>query len=171
MRTFFDRLFEATGWLAGLFMIATLLAVLSSIFGRIVPALNLHGADAYAGYCMAASAFLALATTLRRGEHIRVTLIINRLSDRAYRVLDTFCHVLALIIASALAWYSVRLVHQSFSYNDISTGLDATPLWIPQVGMAIGTTMMALAFAVELVDLLAGRKLRDAGDGELARTE
>ena len=172
MHTFFDRLFEAAGWLAGLFMIGTLLTVLSSILGRMMPIFELHGADAYAGYCMAASAFLALATTLRRGEHIRVTLVINRLSPSAYRWLDTFCHVVALIVACTLAFYSVRLVHQSLLFNDIATGLDATPLWIPQLGMAAGTCVLALAFAVELADLLTGRKVRDtAGDGELARTE
>ncbi len=170
MRTFFDRLFEVTGWLAGLFMVGTLLAVLSSIVGRLLPAFEVHGADAYAGYCMAASAFLALATTLRRGEHIRVTLVINRLSDRAHRWLDVFCHVVALLVASTLAFYSVRLVQQSLTFNDISTGLDATPLWIPQLGMAVGTCVLALAFVVELADLLAGRKLRE-GTGELARTE
>ena len=159
-----------TGWLAGLFMVGTLLAVLSSIVGRLLPAFEVHGADAYAGYCMAASAFLALATTLRRGEHIRVTLVINRLSDRAHRWLDVFCHVVALLVASTLAFYSVRLVQQSLTFNDISTGLDATPLWIPQLGMAVGTCVLALAFVVELADLLAGRKLRE-GTGELARTE
>ena len=137
-----------------------------------MPVFDLHGADAYAGYCMATSAFLALATTLRHGEHIRVTLIINRLSDTAHRWLDTFCHVVSLAVSVTLAFYSIRLVRQSLSFNDISTGLDATPLWIPQLGMALGTSMLALAFAVELVDLLAGRKLREkSGDGELARTE
>jgi len=119
---------------------------------------------------MATSAFLALATTLRRGEHIRVTLIINRLSDAAYRRMDILCHVVALIVASALAWYSIQLVQQSMTYNDISTGLDATPLWIPQIGMAVGTTVLALAFVAELVDLLAGHKVREES-GEMARTE
>ncbi len=172
MRKFIDTVFDLTGHMAGLFMIATLLAVLSSIFGRFSSLFELPGADAYAGYCMAASAFLALASTLRRGEHIRVTLIINRLSPRAYRWLDTFCHLFALAISSTLAWYSIRLVQQSFEYKDISTGLDATPLWIPQLGMALGTSMLALAFAVDLIDLLAGRKVRDeSADGEMARTE
>ena len=172
MRKFIDYVFAGVGHLAGVFMIATLLAVLSSIFGRLAPVFELPGADAYAGYCMAASAFLALASTLRRGEHIRVTLIINRLSPVAYRWLDTFCHVFALITSSALAWYSIRLVRQSIAYNDISTGLDATPLWIPQLAMAFGTTVLALAFAVELLDLLAGRKLREeSSDVEMARTE
>jgi TRAP-type C4-dicarboxylate transport system permease small subunit len=172
MRLLLNRLFDASGYLAGLFMIGTLLTVLSSIFGRFVPALELQGADAYAGYCMAAAAFLAMASTLRRGEHIRVTLIMNRLSPAAYRALDIFCHGVALAIAGALAWSSIGLVGQSYSFNDISTGLDATPLWIPQLGMAVGTTIFALAFAVDLVDLLTGRKVREEPkDGEPAHIE
>ena len=35
--------------------------------------------------------------------------------------------------------YSVRLPWQSTRFNDISTGNDATPLWLPQLAMAIGT--------------------------------
>ena len=172
MRSFLNRLFDASGYLAGLFMIGTLLTVLSSIFGRVIPLLELPGADAYAGYCMAAAAFLAMASTLRRGEHIRVTLIMNRLSPAAYRALDIFCHGVALAVTGALAWYSVGLVGQSYSFNDISTGLDATPLWIPQLGMALGSTVFALAFAVDLVDLLAGRKVREEPrDGEPAHVE
>jgi len=172
MRSLLNRLFDATGYLACVFMIGTLLAVLSSILGRIMPVFGLNGADAYAGYCMAASAFLALATTLRRGEHIRVTLIINRLPPRAHRWLDGFCHIVAIGIAGNLAWFSIRLVTQSLEFNDISTGLDATPLWIPQLGMAIGTSVFALAFVVDLVDLLTGKNTGHASkDGELARTE
>ena len=172
MRLFLDRLFAAAGYIAGLFMIGTLLAILSSIFGRIIPALEIHGADAYAGYCMAASAFLAMAPTLRRGEHIRVTLLLNRLAPAARKVLDIVCHVIALAVSCALAWYSIHLVQQSLAFNDISTGLDATPLWIPQLGMAAGTVLFALAFAVDLLDLLAGRTLRAAtSEGEPARFE
>ena len=38
--------------------------MLSSILGRLLPALALPGADAYAGYCMAVAAFLSLGATL-----------------------------------------------------------------------------------------------------------
>lgn len=170
MRSLLDGLFEAAGYLAGLFMIGTLLTVLSSIFGRALPALELPGADAYAGYCMAASAFLAMASTLRRGEHIRVTLILDRVSPAARRVLDIFCHAFALVVSGALAWYSIGLVTQSYGFNDISTGLDATPLWIPQLGMAVGASVLALAFAVDFADLLSGRT-KQARDDEPAHVE
>lgn len=164
MRPFLDRLFTWAGWLAGLFLIATLAMVLASIFGRML-AVRVPGVDAYAGYCMAASSFLALAHTLRRGEHIRVTLILNHLGGKARHVLEIFCHGAALLLSGALAWFSLRLVWQSWSFHDISTGLDATPLWIPQLGMAAGTLLFCLAFAQDLVDLLRGRSLHAEGEG------
>jgi TRAP-type C4-dicarboxylate transport system permease small subunit len=172
MRSLLDRLFAAAGYLAGLFLIGTLLAVLVSIFGRIIPAIDLPGADAYAGYCTATAAFLALAPTLRRGEHIRVTLLLNHLPPASKHVLDIFCHVVAVFMSGALAWFSIRLVMQSREFVDISTGLDATPLWIPQLGMAIGTSLFTLAFLMDLILLLAGKTLRDASpDGEPAHIE
>lgn len=172
MRHLLDRLFHAAGALAGVFLLGTLLAVLASILGRFHPAFALPGADAYAGYCMAAAAFLALAPTLRRGEHIRVTLILNHLPARGQRALDIVCHVVALFLSGALAWYSIRMVMQSREFFDISTGLDATPLWIPQLGMAIGTSLFALAFLSDLIALLRGEALRDtAAGGEPSRIE
>jgi TRAP-type C4-dicarboxylate transport system permease small subunit len=172
MRLALDRLFDAAGWLSGLFMIGTLLAVLLSIAGRFVTALDVPGTDAYAGYCMAASAFLALAPTLRRGEHIRVTLLMSHLPPAAQRALDLACHAVALALAGALAWFSWHLVWQSHEFNDISTGLDATPLWIPQLGMALGSTLFALAFLADGVALARGQALRAPDPGaEPARTE
>lgn len=171
MRRFMDRIYTGAGYLAGLFTIATLLAVLASIVGRLTK-FDAAGADAYAGYCMAASSFLALAATLRRGEHIRVTLILNHLGARAQRVLDIVCHLAGMFLAGALAWYSGRLVWQSHAFNDISTGLDATPLWIPQIGMALGTALFFLCIAEDLVALLRGRPLREAAPaGEPAHIE
>jgi TRAP-type C4-dicarboxylate transport system permease small subunit len=51
----------------------------------------------------------------------------------------------------------VRLVWQSRAFNDISTGNDATPLWIPQLAMALGTVVLAIAFIDELVLEMRGR--------------
>ncbi len=166
-----DRLYTMAGYLAGLFAMGTLLAVLASIVGRLTR-LDAAGADAYAGYCMAAAAFLALAPTLRRGEHIRVSLIMNRLGAVAGRWLDIVCHALGMLLAGALAWYSLRLVWQSYVFHDISTGMDATPLWIPQIGMAAGTGLFWLAITEDLIALLRGRSLRATGAaGEPAHIE
>ncbi|HQZ57210.1 MAG TPA: TRAP transporter small permease subunit, partial [Ottowia sp.] len=82
MRRFLDFLYDGAAWLAALAMIGVLLMVLTSILGRLLD-FHLPGTDAYAGYSMAAAGFLALAHTLRKNEHIRVTLLIGRLTGGA----------------------------------------------------------------------------------------
>jgi hypothetical protein len=97
-----------------------------------------RGTDAYAGYCMAGASFLALAHTLKRGEHIRVTLILQHAGAKARHGLEIVCHVAGFFLSGALAWFSLRLVWQSYTFHDISQGNDATPLWMPQICMAAG---------------------------------
>jgi TRAP-type C4-dicarboxylate transport system permease small subunit len=160
MRTALDRLYDAAGWLAAVFMIGTLVFVLLGIFGRLF-SFHVRGTDAYAGYCMAACGFLALAFTLRRNEHIRVTLLLGHVPPGARKALEIWCHLIAVALAAILAFYSVRLVWQSRSFNDISTANDATPLWIPQIAMATGTVILLVAFIDAFVAVL-----RDGGKVE-----
>src|SRR5690349_20148192 len=88
---------------------------------------------------------LALAHTLKRGEHTRVTLIVSRLGPAGRRWLERWACGAGALLAALFAFYSVRLAWQSHGYNDISTGNDATPLWLPQLGMAVGAVVFAIA--------------------------
>jgi TRAP-type C4-dicarboxylate transport system permease small subunit len=169
---FFEKIYTGAAYVAGFFMICILVTVMASILGRFFN-FDASGMDAYAGYSMAASSLFALAHTFRRGEHIRVTLFLQLLKPSANRVLDVFCHVVAIGIASALTWFSARLVWQSHVFHDVSTGLDATPLWIPQIGMALGALLLVCALIQDLVELLWNRPRigRPATDGGPAHIE
>ena len=154
---------------AALFMVLLLGAVLLSIASRQFH-FHVPGIDAYAGYLMAATGFLALAHTLKRGEHIRVTLVINALRGTSRKALEVWALVVALLLAMLFAYYSCRLAWQSYTFHDISTGNDATPLWIPQLSMAWGTVVLAIAFLDELVLELRGQR-RVPASGEMLRNE
>jgi TRAP-type C4-dicarboxylate transport system permease small subunit len=54
-------------------------------------------------------------------------------------------------LALLFALFSLRLVMQSIQFNDISTSMDATPLWIPQLSMAVGTVILAVAVIDEFI--------------------
>jgi TRAP-type C4-dicarboxylate transport system permease small subunit len=131
--------------------------VLLGIAGRLLH-FHVPGTDAYAGYCMAAAGFLALAHTLKRGEHIRVTLILEHLKGAAHRALLLWTFAAGAVLAMLFAWYSVRLAWQSFDFHDVSTGNDATPLWVPQLTMAVGTVIFAIALVDELVLEIRGER-------------
>jgi len=163
MRRFLDFLYDAAGYLAAFFMGGILLMVLASVVGRMV-GFNLRGSDAYAGYCMAAASFLALAHTLKRGEHIRVNLLLDRFDGRLRRPLELWSHAAGTFFCGALAYYSVRLAWQSHVFNDISQGNDATPMWIPQIAMAAGAIVLLIAMVDDLVAVVRRRELARAPD-------
>jgi len=164
MRKTLDFLYNGAAWLAALAMIGVLVMVLLSILGRQFNFL-LPGTDAYAGYSMAAAGFLALAHTLKRNEHIRVTLLLGKLQGGARRGLEIWALSAAVLLSGLFAYYASRLAWQSHAFNDISTSNDATPLWIPQLSMALGTVVLCIAFVDELVmELLGKRQAIDTGE-------
>lgn len=163
MRKSLDALYLGAGWLAALFMIGVLAMVLLSIVSRLV-GFYVPGTDAYAGYAMAGAGFLALAHTLKANEHIRVTLIIGKLRGGARRGMELWALSVAVLMSGALAWFSWRLVWQSHTFHDISTAADATPLWIPQILMGIGCTVLLIALLDEWMLEWRGQRVRAEGD-------
>jgi TRAP-type C4-dicarboxylate transport system permease small subunit len=170
VRKALDTLYDAAGYLAAFFMVGILLMVLASVVGRLA-GFNLRGSDAYAGYCMAAASFLALAHTLKRGEHIRVTLFLERFGGRFKRSLELWSHAAGAFFCGALALYSVRLAWQSHAFHDISQGNDATPLWIPQISMALGAIVLLVAMIDDFILVIRGRALPTAAADELKLIE
>ena len=169
MRRTLDALYDAAAAGAALCMVAMLGMVLLSIAGRQLH-FHLPGTDAYAGYLMAGAGFLALAHTLKRGEHIRVTLLLNALKGGWRRGFELWALAAASALALLSAGYSARLAWQSYTFHDISTGSDATPLWLPQLSMAIGTAVLAIAFVDELVLEIKGQRVVPQSD-EASRNE
>ena len=169
MRGFLDRLYAAAGYAAAFFMMLTLLMVVAGIADRAL-AFGWRGTDMYAGYAMAACGFLALAHTFKRGEHIRVSLLLQASSERVRRVLEIWSLFAAGLLAGALAFYSVRLTYQSWDFHDISTGNDATPLWIPQIAMAVGGIVLFIALLDDLILEIRGKRVAHVS-GEMLRNE
>jgi TRAP-type C4-dicarboxylate transport system permease small subunit len=129
--------------------------------------INFQGTDMYAGYSMAAAGFLALAHTLKRNEHIRVTLVLQHLKGRAQHGLEMWSLSAAVLLSGLFAFYSIRLAWNSHAFNDVSTGNDATPLWIPQIAMALGTLILFIAFVDEWWLEFTGRRVTKGGEEAL----
>ena len=154
LRKSLDALYLGCGALAACFLVLLLAIIVAQVVAR-WSGLIFTGATSYAGYCMAASAFFALAYALNHGAHIRVNLLLSRLGQ-ARRWGELWCFGTGSAIAAYFAWYAVKTTYWSWKLNDVSQGQDAWPLWIPQVPMSIGTVVLAVALADHLVRVLFG---------------
>lgn len=145
-----DRIYQGLLALACVSMIGAFLSVILGIIGRQID-WNLPGLDAYAGFSIAAAFFLALPSAFRHGDHIRVTLVLSRLPARARAVFEYGCLLAGLGLAVYLCWFSVKLVWVSHMLHDVSPAADATPMWIPQLSMAVGMAGFVLVFVHALL--------------------
>lgn len=155
MRRFLDRLYFAAGAIAGACIVLITVMILAQIVGRwfgvIIPS-----TEDFSGYLLAAATFMALAYTFRNGGHIRVTLLIHRLSSPLQRRLTYGVLLLFAVIMGWGAWHVCYLVYESWSFEELSQGYIAIPLWIPQVPMALGALLFFVALVDDLVCSLRG---------------
>lgn len=157
MRRFLDRLYAASGALAAV-CLAGIAVVMLLQAGLRAAGFLLRGADDMVAWFCAASAFLALAYTFRHGEHVRVSLLLNGLGGRARRHAETFCLVAALIVAAYTAWAVSSFVLESWKFGELAQGLIQIPIWIPQLSLVLGTLVLSVSVADDLVAHLRGDK-------------
>jgi TRAP-type C4-dicarboxylate transport system permease small subunit len=140
-----DRLYLYSGYLSAFFMVCIFVVTMAQIIGRFI-GINPRGLTDYAGYFMAASAFLAFAHTLNRGSHIRIELFLSMMGP-ARPFVEKLAFAVSTLIAVWFSCYTWSMVYWSYKLGDISQGLDATPIWIPQLSMAVGISLLALSVA------------------------
>ena len=128
-----------------------IIQVVGRLLGVLVP-----GADDLAGYALMASTFLGLASTLRTGVHIRVTLLLNGAPPGRRRALELWSLALGAIIGAYVTWYVVEMAVDAWRFGERSTGNLPVPLWMPQAIMAFGLLVLTIAFADDFLRVLQG---------------
>jgi TRAP-type C4-dicarboxylate transport system permease small subunit len=184
LRKGLDRLYLASGWLAAASIMVIFLLVLCQVCLNAVDRLSglLTGSaigltiPSYAdftGFFLAAASFLALAYTLRTGGHIRVTLILTRLNEKLRRIFEIWSLLFCSTVAVYFTCYTFLLIRESYTYNDLSSGMIAVPIWIPQSTMLIGLIVLSIALIDELISVIRGNKpgYADAGESLLDQTD
>lgn len=161
-----DVLGRLDGWLGALCLAALTLLMLAEVAVRAlsdifpwVPA-DIPVAWEYSSYLMAAAFTFGAAMTLRAGGHIRVTLVLARLSPQGRRWLETVLALLGVGFTGFLAMAMVNFTWRSYASDQVSIS-SATPLWIPQAMITFGVCLLVLQFVGRFFQALLGLPLED----------
>jgi TRAP-type mannitol/chloroaromatic compound transport system permease small subunit len=139
----FAPIYRWSGYIAGFCIFLVFMITMVQIIGRMV-GFNPPGFTNFASYFMAASVFFGLAHTLDAGGQIRIELFLS-MSGRARWLIECMGFLLACAICIWMTYYAWSMASWSITLGDISEGMDATPLWIPQASMALGFSLFCLA--------------------------
>ncbi|UFN49860.1 TRAP transporter small permease [Roseomonas sp. OT10] len=156
LRRALDALYRASAGLAALSLLGIFLVMMGQValreLGRQLPA-----ADDISAYLCVATTFFALAHTFRRGELIRVGLLLERLSPGPRRIAELVALALAALLVGAIAWHTGLDAMFSWEIEEVAQGTVPIPLWIPKLAMPLGAGILLLAILEEFVDVLRGR--------------
>ena len=133
-------LYRLSGQLAAFFLILVATFILTGIASRIF-GFYIRGLAEYSGYSMAASSFLALAYTFGEKGHIRITLFLEKSKKNTRRILELWCLFVATFFSGYLSYYFVKMLIISIKFGERSEGADEILIWIPQLSVAIGSTI------------------------------
>ena len=157
MRRFLDRLYAASGALAALCLASIFALMMAQSLGREAGVL-VRGADDIVSWLCAASAFLALGHTFRRGELVRVGLWLDMLGERARWIAELCALGITALFAGYMAWAVAGFVLGSWKFNEVAQGLIQLPIWIPQMSFVLGALIFLVAVLDELVAVARHRK-------------
>ena len=157
MRRFLDRLYDAAGAAAAV-CLASIAIVMLAQAGMREFGMLFRGADDIVGWLCAASAFLALGHTFRRGELVRVGIVIDHLPPRVRRPVGIGALFIAVAFVAYMAYAVLRFVYESWAFKEVAQGLIEIPIWIPQMSFVLGALVLLVAVVDEFIVMVGGGK-------------
>jgi len=155
MRKFIHGLYNLCGYAAAFFLAAIAVVTLLQIVARQLR-IAIETTE-IAGFCLAAATFLGLAYTFVNGGHVRISFVSQFLSKRLSRLFELWCCAVGIAISGWAAWHMTHYTIQTFQFGDLSPGLVAMPLWIPQSGVCLGLIMLCVAIVEQATLIWAGQ--------------
>lgn len=156
MNAFRKYFYFTSVFLSGASLIAMTLLILAQIvarfFGEIIPS-----SQDFAGWLLSATIFFGLAYTFHEGGHIRVTMLLTRLSNTKRRLSEIFNLIIGLCISGYLAFYTLYTVYDSYDFEEVTDTYLVVPLWMVQMPMAIGSLFLFIAMLDSLVVMAQGK--------------
>jgi TRAP-type C4-dicarboxylate transport system permease small subunit len=144
------------GGIAGAVSLAAIAGIIGAqVIGRQF-GWSLDGADDLTAFAVAGSALLPLAYAFRHGAHIRVDLIIGRLTGGARFVMELVALAITTGLCAFLAYSMADLAYDSWQFEDVAQGTVPWLLWYPQAACALGSALFAIALADDFVVHLTG---------------
>ena len=147
------NLYRLSGYIAAIFLILVAIFILTGIASRIF-GFYIRGLAEYSGYCMAASSFLALAYTFGEKGHIRITLFLEKSNKSIRRFLELWCLSAATVFSGFLSFYFIKMLIISINFQERSEGADEILIWIPQVSVALGSTIFFICILHNFILLI-----------------
>jgi len=155
MRRALDALYSVSAGLAALSLFGIFVVMMAQV-GLRETHRQLPGADDISAYLCVATTFFALGATFKRGELIRVGMVLDRLRPATRRVMELLVLALAAVMIGYVVFWTGQDVLFSWEIEEVAQGTVPFPLWIPKLAMPLGSGILLIAILDEFATVLRG---------------
>lgn len=146
---FVDCLMSVQRWLSELTVVLMALLITAEVICRSLLGFSLLITEELASYFLVVLVFLGMGTALHDGALFRVEFILHALPDRWRQAMQLLFDLLSLAFAAMLAWQMTVLVEDSYAQHVQAPTTLATPLYIPQIVMVVGSVSLVIVLAAQ----------------------
>ena len=150
LRKLLDTIYGASLALAGVFLVSIFVLMIGEAVLRKMGS-YITGASELVGWCCAAAGFLALPATFKRGDMVRVGLLVDALHPRVRKPVLLGCLVLALVFTAYMLKAVGSYMWGSLAVGELTQGMIEVEVWIPMVSFLLGVVLLWVAIIDELI--------------------
>lgn len=152
---FLDHVYLGMGYLCGTMFLLLALFITYQVIARKFGIIMAPGMDLMSGYTMAMASTWAFSYALRTGSHVRIDVLLPFMSTRVRWWADQAAFGSIVFFIGVTAWKTWEMVVKSHEIGAVTNTYPLVPLWIPQVFVAIGFSMLAVTAIHMMIDMIA----------------
>jgi TRAP-type C4-dicarboxylate transport system permease small subunit len=165
---YIDRLSELAGYMSAVLILASMLIVCYGVFLRYVLGASTVWQLELSTYFLMFAAFVGGAYGLKHGDHVNLSLIVDRLPEKIRLYVQLLASVLGFMFVLIVAAIAYVLWWETTEAGRTSGTAWNVPLTYPYLIVPLGMTLIALQYLVIVVQILQRIKTSDhpADEGE-----
>jgi TRAP-type C4-dicarboxylate transport system permease small subunit len=147
-RAFVQKITRILGYIGMFFVIPMMLLTSADATGRDLFSRPVRGAFELNGLVLSVFVLLGLAYAQQMKDHVRVTMVLERLPERLSAAINIFTTLLCMFIVAIMCWQGIIVGFESSSVTDM--------LRVPQLPfrllVSVGGLFLFLEFFFDLAD-------------------
>lgn len=148
-----DGLYDGALALAAVFLVGIFVVMITEAVLRFFGS-YITGASELVGWFCAAAGFLALPATFKRGDMVRVGVVVDALPSSFRKPMLVACLLLGLVFIGYMNYAVGNYVLSDWRSEELTQGMIEIQAWIPQVSFVFGAALLWIAMFDELVQVL-----------------
>jgi TRAP-type C4-dicarboxylate transport system permease small subunit len=153
----FDGLIKFFGIIAGVVFMAMALLVTYNVIMRYFVARPPVWAVETTEYFMVYATFLAAAWVLSQDGHVKIDIVVVRLSPKSQHALSIVVSFLGMVACGLLGWYATKATYSLYTREVIMMKMMPWPKWILVAPIPFGILLTLIQFIRNLINLSRGK--------------